>query len=100
MILSIELSKEEAIDTLLDLEDSDFKTINLSIDVYRDTDASTICWDLEEQIEELKSELKESSKEREERYQELIKKPFHEILEIGEEKDLWKQTEKQKRLIQ
>lgn len=46
--------------------------------------------------EEAKEKFKALQKEK----ARLSKLHFHEILEIGESKGLWKQTEKQKRLIQ
>ena len=96
--ITIELNKDKAVDMIA----------REGFDTYCDTDCIRvdIDTDIEEQLDTIRSqaeytktELEDNEKDIKKIKQELNKLPYHEILELGEKKDLWKLGEIQKRLI-
>lgn len=95
-----DLNKEKAINMIVGDQLECYEHFSTTHTIYADTDISDIMWEIENELESIQEELKKKNNEIEQEKTKLSKLPFHEILEIGESKGLWKQTEKQRRLIQ
>jgi len=100
MHVTYDLSKEKAIEMIVGESLDSYEQYSSCHTIYADTDISSIMWEIENELESIQEELKKTNKEIEKEKSRLSKLALHEILEIGESKGLWKQSEKQKRLIQ
>jgi hypothetical protein len=96
--ITISLTKERAIEIIArdgfsTYCDTDFIRVDIDTDIEQQLD------DIRSQAEFSMTELKENEKDINKLIKDLNKLAYHEILELGESKDLWTQGERQKRLF-
>jgi len=96
--LTMNLNREIAIDKILKYEGH--MSLDLSIMFTENEDKLNLYLDVAEQeFYEWVSDCRDNLKVMEHRKEELEKLMTHELYELGEKKELWILTEKQKRLI-